>query len=719
MKKFPRYIIFGLLFFLFASFSNLHAVKKLEYYTDLFEAWGFTVFSQNDLNNASDEDSVHIVSDENKVLLMFSAELSQLPPDYIYTKNDFVKLVILCDGENFSTDFFSCTNSQVNLQDGNKQFLAHKDEINTDIYINYFQHAGKQVFVIAENDLAIPDVRNVYKSYFTSISSASDTVHKDNLRSTSIFKQSLVNFISSSFFIQTKQVLFVALFLILLKSFLLDIYNSPREVLNYQYYVLKLNNFQKALEPKKVIFSLLFIAASGFYFTLLSFISLRQIGIIDKNHIVNLVNSSMKTSYVQTAISGGNIIIPTLYVINVLLIILLLTIVLPGIVEVIIFSLRSAFAKKKKKETNRGLVLLLINLSIFLLMVFELSQVYIILTGLLLLTVYEIYIGEDYIFEVSQFAKSVKSLFVSTVIILLGFTISFKLSTSPKELKYENLLPSEFKIITLPYSKQNRENSIFNDFYTSATGPIFTDNVLIYHPNYESLVTKPMSTYKDEGSYAILRPNKRSDYVELINHSETGAKLLSYVPTPVFKFTNLSEGGSEDYYKINLSIDCASNSSDFDVKLFVNSQQGSIDETFFSFPGCLNNQQMAYYEIPLRSKYNSVLSGQDALVELTSKNVDKKLYVSNLTVSKNSSILPIVFIKEFSDNRVLYSQEISTDKKFVVYSADVNDEFSFINNLIGQVNIAKNVNYLNDRDALSNPFIIWSPDNNLIVKNSF
>lgn len=703
--------LFLTFFVLFSGFSSVFAQSKIDYYKYLFGVnFGFSI-GEEYKDPLPGEDAPQN-TDNDYIVLLSSSITKEKTLDKYFEKNK--KIIIVCD-RSYSTEApvsFSCDKSVV---------LSSDVEI-IDGFLKKGNLQGTDLYVIPENILVSPDERTDVKEYFKALKRSDKvTLIEEDVDIVTILEKK-IDQVKILFTISTFETFGIALSVFLLVSlsfgflkYLLGTNNKKFDVSAVKNLLIKIkDNFflhRWVVVYGLIVLTLMYIpiiitlgVKDGMGINLWYFISYS----IDTFEITNLVNYIDQGVYFRVIIFFYNFI----YLIT------LAAFVIPSLITTLLFALPRIENARLKKDIQKYVVPSIILIAIIGSWFSQISDSYSFLT--LTSVVLAFIIANNLKFKIFDYKYSSreKILFISIafLIIFSGFLMKIREQNMGVSYKYEELVGISADVVTLPYSKQMDENTLFNGFSISLAEPVFMERYLVYSPANSSVENKNALEFKDSGSFYIQNGSIEDMVFAIYANQELSNSMISEAPSNFFKVTNLQNEFGQDTSKIQITFSCENENvgtNEIKTNYYYLSSENEVKESkeiLLYFPGCSKIGEPETYEVEFKPPYIEAESFFMRLVDISGKDIkDIKIIASDMVIeptyySKGRGYTVIASGGLTNSAKTKITNYIFTNPNNEFY----NLSFDMAFDSEGKFNISEPINELVKKGVLKDNALIWS-----------
>ena len=268
----------------------------------------------------------------------------------------------------------------------------------------------------------------------------------------------------------------------------------------------------------------------------------------------------------------------------------------------------------------------------------------------------------------------------------------------------EALFNTREDFVLLPYTKEYAGNVVFADFELTPDYPIYVDDYLVFHPDFDVIHNKNVSSLDVEGNFIISLTEKK-DYAEAFYTSNPFKEVLKV--EKLSKAFYLSDVDTKQSYSLKFYINCTADPEKIYIKEFnqVDSEIKSKSSLVLYFPGCSetsSDASLVTYQVPFSVSEGDVPERLFMIEGIDEKSIDR-IEVYENDFSKDVNFLNTEMLK----GRV-FEQKLNSNSEITAYSADINVSNSFSNVFGEPFNISQAINALKEQDVLENPATIWS-----------
>lgn len=728
----------------------VNAQTSLEYYKGLFNSWGIPVdtlpqknikldtpATKKDLQllqlelegtdtNQSEATDTN-TNKEGRYLLLLTSQ-SQIKPQDSF---GWLDVIVVCDSveTTFLPQGVSCALNSLNLADQNPNESSVSDKILQTIQpVNV---NGVNYYLLPQVLLVTPQYQKNLGDYFKALSRAQASTNMLDKEKTaeSMSRDLLKTFKDSSIFESTLYALVLLLFVVALRKPILTVVNNPRRLLEKNLYINQTRRAIDLLTKNSGIVSFIFLILIIFYIPIFYALTIKAQLLGDPAYPIKYLTTTLNPLNIPNYLTAQNLFRIGLLFYHYILALFGLFLLIPNLAKVIIRSTQKLRATKFRVTFPKWLIPATIALNGLLLAFVDLKS----LTGFLALSVIILLISLFYLKSQSVeypnlFTTKQRRLVFLTMFSILALNIFYPLWQKGQPIKYayESLIGIKDTVIALPYSKKWGKNVLFESYYYNGDSNVYADGYLIYSPNAERIVNKPLNKFNDAENFIIVseKPNKVSE--TLLKNPI----LLNYLSTADFSPLFTAEIKSTDVYnspalKAQITFNCNFAPSPTVVKLetlTLNkfSRDDDVDPVstesieIMNFPGCKTETGTETFEAPL----DPYIIPQDFAI-LRIRGIDAK-HLAGLKIFAGGKESPVKFINREvlneSQYKILYSSP-NQIKEITNYSTEVKKEFLVNIKTDDQgFDLSVPINKLMKAGVLQNPFIIWTNKPNEIIQ---
>ncbi|NMB91484.1 hypothetical protein GYA37_01390 [candidate division WWE3 bacterium] len=714
-------VSFLVLIGIYFSSLNVSAQSKLEYYQKLFaKDFGFVVCKEDE-NNENKEDpqmSSSCSSNSYSILLTSSISRQELLKKYLVESK---KLIVICDEPYFSNSSseFTC--------DKSVSYSKDLDAFNGCLKKNGIQ--GVDLYVIPENILVSPNERHTLSEYFKAFkrSDMAPVVSEDTKVTVEVMRK--VDQIKALLKTTTFEMFIDAILVLAMVSvcfgLLRYIVNNDRKKFSSRALERMLLKVRKTLINYRW-----FIAYEVFVLTLMYIPIVVVLGVkdgrgVNVGYFITYSLDTLKIANLIEYVNQNNYFRILVFFYNFAFLIALITLVAPSFMDILITaSLKIKNARIKSnvlKYTIPSVLLLTIVVSSFC----NIHDCYRFLILAIVILVFTVIGSFKYKTFSCNYSSSDRLLFlgVAVLVVFASFLVKVWERKIGPEYKEEGLISVGDSIVTLPYSKQIGENTIFKEFFISTPEPVFVDRYLVYFPNRSSVENKNALEFKDSGSFFIQNGALEDMTYAIYVNDELSRTLVSRVPTNFFRVKNFRTGLNQGDANIQITFSCEREDigineikSDF-YHLSSSNEIEKMESTLLYFPGCSEVGKPETFTVEFNPPYIDSEYFFMRLVNVSGKDIKDVRIISLDTV-----ITPTYYSKG-KGYSVISSGGLTDSSKTKVTNYIFGESHDLLFNidldLEGKFNISQPINELVKQGALKGNTLIWSTKKYIPVRVGF
>ncbi len=721
---------------------NLKPAKaqiSLNYYKGLFSSWGLSVDTLPQKNTELDvpatkkdlqavlqileggetdqkltEENIVNTNKEGRYLLLLASQTQVKPQDEV----GWAEIIVVCDAPQTSLlpKGVSCASGDLNFADQNptessisSKILQAMQPVNTND-VSYY--------LVSPSLLITPEYQVILGNYFKALSRAENSTNVLDTKggAESVSREMLKNFRTTSIVESTIYALVLLLFVVALKKPVLMLMHSPKRLLEQSLYINQLQRGLNFLTRNSGMIWFIFLILAIFYLPIFYALTARAQLLGDPSYPVKYIGTTLNPLNIPNYLTAQNLFRVGLLFYHYILALFGFFLIIPSTVRVIATSSRKMKAVKLKANFIKWLLPFMVVLNGLLLAFMELKSLIGLLSlSLVILAAILYYLRSRKIDYSSLYSAKQRRTIVLTVVGIFALTIFYPLFQRNRSVRYvyEPLIGIRDEVVAFPYSKKWGKNVLFEPYYYNGTSQIFADGYLIYSPNAERVVNKPLAkaTTMENGIIVSRKPDKV--FENLLKKPE----LLIYLTSKDFSPLFIAKAAS----KIQITFNCSLDPSAATVRLetltlnkFVQNERTdsttnpvSTESTeAMRFPGCGSDAGPETFEVPL----DPYIIPQDfALLRI--RGIDAK-YLAGLKLFAEGKELPVTFIKKEvlneSQYKILYSSAVRS-KELIDYSTETKNDFIVdIKKTDQGFDLSVPINELMKKGVLHNPFIIWT-----------
>ena len=693
------------------------ARTSLDSYRDLFESWGYSIDTiQVELpsaNVALEEKSASEVKtpDKNKYLLLLSSRKNVWVPQYN-------NVILICDTYDLSNSALPvpCTSRSV-LDTDFSLFGPSESSASYELaeIINPVNVNGTNYYVIPEILLTTPEYRVRLGSYFKALAASKKISSQDEKDTGDIFLAGIKKVKDSTLFESSLYAFVILAFVLVARRVLTAAVYAPKKLLQRKYYAEQLRRPLDFIVKNHDVLLFVFLVLAALYVPIFYALGLKSILIGEPTYATTFITNTLNPENFPQLLMSKNIFRIGFLIYNFLLGLFGLIIIFPGLDSLMGNSITKFESVKLRRNFIKWLIPAVIVINVLSLTFLKVESVPGILSvSLVILFFALLYIKDRKVDYSSLFSK--QELYVTLAVmgatLVLNIAYPIYISKSLVQYSYEPLVGAQDEVSVFPYGKKWGERVLFEPFYYDGNSKIFAGGHLIYYPQTQAVINKPLSNLEGSGNFLIVS-GKFGDIVDtLLNHPSAQLYLGSSRPTTVFSL-NKHPGSKNTLARI--SLDCAFNLESSTVKLdiFRISDYTSAETTVVSdsveilkFPGCPDSNDIKTFEVPIETY---LLLEVSSIVRITG--IDERA-LSDFELIYDGQEEPVYFLNQKITDKDQYSilyESPGTGKNITAYSTEVEKEFSVDTRKTEQgFDLSTPINELMKLGALNNPFIIWT-----------
>jgi hypothetical protein len=731
--------------------TSVAAQTSLDYYKKVFKLWGIQVdtlapeLTQPATATGGNAQQPTDRTDTNRGQAMdgrYLLVLASQSKNILQAENatlGYQNVIVICDaGEQVASVFgVSCTFDKLNYAEQNPNLSSVADTIKQTAWstnvngVNY--HVLPQVLLIT------PQYQESLGFYYKALARSQETAGAKPTKVTgnSIAQNLLSTFKDSALFKGTVYILVLLVFGAVLRQPLAVLFHQPRLLLHRELYlqlaqraaVLVTYNYTKLT----VIFLVLALCYIPVFYTLTSLAGLPSDSGYPLSYIAATLNPFDTQAFgaAQTLFRVGlQFYLYTLALFGFLVILPhLARVVTSASQRIVHVQLNPSFVKWLIPSTVlvNGLALTFGDL--------QTSAGLVLLSAVVLVTVL-VYIQSRHIDYAGLFTATQRRLTMFGLLAGLTLTTAYPMlqQTRPTDYAFEPLIGIKDEVIVFPYSKKWGSQVLFEPYYYTGPSRVYADSYLIYAPNTNRVVNKPLTRFSDAGNITLISENPDAVF-ETILKTPKLEKYLSttdFSPLATVDFAPTATVSSPTA-QAQLSVNCNLSPPPAAIKLTTvvldrfahtygttTEANALIDpvitesERIMNFPGCRAETGVETFEIPL----DPHTLPQDYAVLLVS-GLDPQ-YLAGFKLVVGRTELPLKYLtKEVlttAKYTVLYTSP-STSDTLTNYSTQVRTDFQVeLTDDSRGYDLSAPINALLKMGVLSNPFSIWTDTPNELLQ---
>lgn len=591
---------------------------------------------------------------------------------------------------------------------------------------------GVSYYQIPEVLLTSPYYQKTVASYFKAVAKADQTTNNtkaDQKKPGDKVKSVLTNLKDSStaesFFYALAILIFVAVTYLPLKKLVLN----PRRYLEKSFYTTALAKIINAIARNREALGLIFAILALFYIPILYTLSVKARALGDPTYPVKYITTTLNPVNIPNYLTSQNLFRVGLLFYHYTLALFGLFLLLPNLVFLGAKSTQKFAGVRLKIGFVKWTVPTIIVLMSVLLAFFKATDLLGFLTlGSLILAFLVAYIKARQIDVKTLFTAKEKRLIFASLALLFVLNVVYPMYSKSRPIKYayEPLIGVKDGVVAFPYSKKWGEHVLFEPHYYNGDSLVFADGYLLFAPQAQTVVNKPLKDFASGDSFVIIAKN--SDKVLEIALKKNGPaggttgrmRLMDYLTTsnfsPLFTVdTQTVTKIQEDFNSkvtAKLTFNCTLKPAPATVKLETtslnpfaddNDNKKSADEKpdkptsdtetsqdgdgttnsidplikesteVLNFPGCAQDTGTETFDFPL----DPYIFPQDGFVGRI-RGIDDK-YIQNLQLFVAQQELPVKFLAKtiLDDGKyALLYQSPQMGKTITAYSTEVSKEFT-------------------------------------------
>jgi hypothetical protein len=669
MKNYIAKLVFlSLLFTLFTANTGFMSSRG-EYYKEAIDDSRVVI-----LEDPAEEELV-----KGGYLLLLTSEIDSLQT------HDYSTLLLICDSSFTVPSHFICNSSEVS---GNIKMIDLSLENSTETTFVYeTMYQGSKVIIIPENLLANPKSRHMAFTFLHKIFSAKQVI------SPSIYSELKENHLFE-----------VALYGIVLLLVVVIVHAG----------IALLRELQKVnidLQVGKVFSFLnnsrLYLLLTSFFFfmsyLLLSFRLLEKLRDFEVGMIVRHINSLLHLEVIQGSHLRLNLVLSVTLSAALLSLLFLLFLSFKDLIKT--FYIIPMAKIPSIPSTRRALSSVIVLLALFAPLSLTVSPIPLILLSMLLIYLtYKQRAHKSFLKDAYSTTQKYKLLLLILLFGFFGILLNPVFDYLLGRPVSEALFNTREDFVLLPYTKEYAGNVVFADFELTPDYPIYVDDYLVFHPDFDVIHNKNVSSLDVEGNFIISLTEKK-DYAEAFYTSNPFKEVLKV--EKLSKAFYLSDVDTKQSYSLKFYINCTADPEKIYIKEFnqVDSEIKSKSSLVLYFPGCSetsSDASLVTYQVPFSVSEGDVPERLFMIEGIDEKSIDR-IEVYENDFSKDVNFLNTEMLK----GRV-FEQKLNSNSEITAYSADINVSNSFSNVFGEPFNISQAINALKEQDVLENPATIWS-----------
>jgi hypothetical protein len=727
MKKFLPNSLTTLtsLIFSFAICSTffVRADPPIKYYRDAISDWGYETET---LKNVEFEDLIKssgvpetTVSKyrvdqelESEALLLTSAQLEETMNSHLL--NYFSTIFVVCNSDYRLGDAAECSYNfaRLNLQNDNTGIFNLSSESDVQTIITRVEIDNKNFYLIPELYMVSPEYSSEMGAFFGALDradSAGDVDAEDSpARAVTILRKQ----ISPTLWESAIYALAILLFVAALKFFIVTLVNDPKKFLDPNFYKNCCGDILSWIKDHQPITSYVIFVMLVLFLPVLPVLSYKDTGNISISYILSYLISSIHPLEILDNVREGNTIkigvALYFYVLGVLFFIL----ILPSLVSIFALSLKKISKVKPKADFIRysaAFLLLGTLTAVSVGRVDIIAQLTAVNVLLLILITY--WAGKSSVILNKLYSSKEKFVIIALAVLIFGLGNAWRVYRErlPHTYSYENLIGVDDELVLLPYEKSFGADILFDPYKVSGDYPVFINDFGIYHPNYRTIENKAGKDFSDRNPFILIADSEK-DYIRgILENRSLERYVLTTEPSKYFTFDGSTL--AEDKYELEIRFNCSLNpeAEDVVIRTYVAGDEDSDKNTVLNFPGCEAVQTSVVYKVPFK------LESQDYSIYGFEK-INFSL-IEQIKVFKNGEEHPVKFIKNYQENPVIY-EFLSGGETLSVYSFGL-DKNRTVKRTGPDFDVSKVLNEMILNKELKSPFVIWSTNDQAVIRNEF
>lgn len=730
------------------------AQTSTEYYKSLFQLWGTPVdiliqdelqksdapatkrdlqkvldqISGNTINNQDaskvEKKVIETLSEERYLLLLSSQKNLEVPP--------YRKIIIICNTVDLTDSSFPipCTSNTIgntNFAEINPLESSSSDRIlktiKPTVIGNITYYAIPQVLLIT------PEYQKGLGNYFKALSKAGASKYIPDTEDEEAESGLNERFRDSSLYESTLYILAILLFVIMSRGVLVTMVTRPKRLIERSFYFNILDHALTFLNKNSGTLLFNFTVLALFYIPIIYALHTKSRVIGDPSYTARYLLTTLNPSNVPSFLIERNIFRIGLMLYNFILIMFGFFLITPNIIAFFTESADKLMEVKIKTNFIKWLIPSIISINMFLLALTELRSLsgFISLSAAILLASL-LYIRSRHINYASMFNKKELGIVTTGMILLLALNILYPLykNSQPTKYTYEPLIGVKDTVVAFPYSKKWGKNVLFETHLYRGNSKVFADGFLVYAPNTQKIINKPLKDFAGEKSITLTSSNPNDTIEALLKKPE----LLSFVEnntfSPLFALNNTSNNVfNYNNIRAEITFNCNLTSTPSVVKLEILSlnefesksdplNAGSTE--ILNFPGCSIRNGSETFEVP----FNNYTIPQE-LVVLRLRGIEARVLLG-IKLWAGTAELPIRFLNKEILNEDAYSLLYSSkdfSPEITSYSTKVEKEFTIeVKTTEDGFDISRPINDLVKQGRLQNPFIIWTTTQSELIEGN-
>lgn len=619
---------------------------------------------------------------------------------------------------------------------------------------------GKTIYEIPEVYLASPELRKQVANYFTALAKSEKIKGASPTTSASKIKNLARDLRGSSLLESALYAIAIFLIFAAFYRFFLRLVQNPRSLLQKDLYKQFISNLIGIILSYRPALVLTFLILASIYIPIIISLFLRSGSFDIFNYLQNYILSVPKI--LKTGgLNSQNILKLGFLLYNYILACLAFVLIIPNIYDIFIVSKVKIGSVKFKSYFVKWTPIVFIVTTIYLLAFFPFTSLisFVSLSGVIvMLMIYYIHskkISYPHLFSVKE-----KFLLFGLLFLGIGLNFVWPIYKKGRPIKYvyEPLIGIKDDIVMLPYSKKWGQGVLFEPHYYNGKSLIFADGYLIFAPNVNKIVNKPIKDFAFGKNFVITTRDTKKTIAALLQKPELIKLLETDKVSPVFTFKDFK---TQDLYDKNLDFEltfnCASNPDPTTIKIEIaslnklasNNQEQEKEQKYrddeyqsrlqpienqaydiLNFPGCDQNTSFQSFKVPMdpflipQDNFIVRIRGIDIKnvlgVKIYSQDEEVKLTFINSKILNESAYNLVyqnlnLYSYNSGDEVINYSTEIKKNLTFdITYHRDNNQREDLLTS--EGFNISEPINYLMKQKLLNNPFIIWSNKLNEIIR---
>ena len=325
----------------------------------------------------------------------------------------------------------------------------------------------------------------------------------------------------------------------------------------------------------------------------------------------------------------------------------------------------------------------------------------------------------------------------------LGYGFRYYQSKKPIEYNEESLTGVDDDIVLFPYEKDFTGPTVFKEFIYEGNASVFVQNYLMYYPGFNEIKNRDISDFNNPSNFVIQNSDKEDVFEEILSNEILRNLLVSGEPNQLVYLEKFDVDANSSYeLEFNFECDRELPKSELSLSVYtIDSYDEDLvdeEETIFTFPGCSEQIQEILVdnetddsegeegdevrleqpvEVSYRVPFDPFLILNDrVLFELNFADQVVTQALSNITIYENGESIEFTYIN-YEPGESILTESVDSGNEVYSYSFGLGEGFDLTHSNLDEIDLSEPINTLQKKGLLPNPFIIWSTEENAVLKN--